>query len=531
MANEKLATLQRRLVAQFGDLLEASSTTSTVDLEPYRSGPRRVARFAMEVLKVKALTRWFEHLCAEYEAGQRYLAIATCHSAGKTFQLQILALYAAFVERKVCVYASASVRQSRFQAGTTLKRLLDQGELKGSVELFVFGCSVPGGGMIAFTPLADVNSSQGWHHEAGLLELLDEFQHADGMLESAFANTTTQKSAVVVAGNPTRMSGDFANIFRLQEEQCIWWRRRVSAAELMADPNYDLIPGLIDEAGVKGFRQQFGQESATFRGRVDAIFPSTPSDALYPLHKLEAAVGRDVTPLMKHPWYAVGVDVGGSDSGDPTVIAIGREDGRYGQLIRLVRFKSGDAETILERVLIELEPLHLKRKRRVDSDTNAILKLGAGYEFVTQQYAGGDPLSMLGTATGRIVVDKNGIGFFLASALVKHGYDAIGFLAQARCTDEKDRKDHLNDKALYAARFRRRLMDDRIGLIDDDGLLEELAAMSHVPDASGKFAVGDKRSMRQLLGHSSDAADACLLCLAGSGHLPFTAGPGRAINL
>src|SRR5207244_1957451 len=133
-----------------------------------------------------------------------------------------------------------------------LKKLLARASPLGG-DVYTYGL-VPhrGGGVVHFIAGDDASALQGYH-DRRVCVILDEFQGGDDeLLEAAFANISGGDSALLVTGNPLAFGTPFHALF--QKNAPGWWKRRVSAEEVIADPTYPLIPGLVTAKWVNQMR-------------------------------------------------------------------------------------------------------------------------------------------------------------------------------------------------------------------------------------------------------------------------------------
>jgi hypothetical protein len=519
-----------RAAKELGDLLaklERGPDRPALDLSPYRTGPDRLLRFVRDVLDVGYTLQWHRDLFAQYEEGRTRLAVASCHGGGKTWAAQVLAIYACWCEEKLVLYCSASQRQVRWQGGTQLKKLLNRSPLEG--EVFVYGC-VPsiGAGQIIFTPVGDASSLQGYHSETGVLFIGDEFQSDDGeTLTAADVVTVDDRSAIVILCNPIRHGGSAYAIFQIPDAPpkfpCPWWRRQVSAFEVVDDPAHPHILGLVTRRKIVEWQQAYGDGSPWFQSRAYARFPRSASNSLYPEHALLAALERGRTgDYVLRGRLGIGIDVAASaegSGGDESCIAISQN----GCLLDLVTWREENTMQTVASAAEILEAYGIRKHSPVSAKSNAVLRTSIGFALMTSGGCG-DPLQA-GHMPANILCDAIGVSKGVLDRLREMGFEVMAFTASKRCDKEQDRDRFANQRAQIADRFRTGLLRNvyafQPAINGLDMLLEELRAYSAFTDQRGKLAVVEKDALRGVLGRSPDRLDAALMAMAGSPNVSF----------
>jgi hypothetical protein len=153
----------------------------------------------------------------------------------------------------------------------------------------------------------------------------DEAQHLeDEQLVALQSCVVGDTNWIVLTGNALNLGGPFHRVATTGDES--WQQTRVTALDVLDDPEAQHIPGLVSKRGVDNIRQTWGQDSAHFQSRVMALFPAQPADALYPEEAIQAAFKRWHDPAFvqsqQHEGLSLGVDVGASDDGDASVMAV-----------------------------------------------------------------------------------------------------------------------------------------------------------------------------------------------------------------
>jgi hypothetical protein len=139
-------------------------------------------------------------------------------------------------------------------------------------------------------------------HDPNMLVVCDE---ASGIPEEIFevgeGALSTPGCLVILTGNPTRVEGTFYNAFG--KDRDIWERYHFNREDLDPTKYPFLDPHYPDRMA-----QKYGRDSNVYRVRVIGDFPTADPDTLIPLWQVEAAVGREISPLPDDP-YVIGVDV------------------------------------------------------------------------------------------------------------------------------------------------------------------------------------------------------------------------------
>lgn len=134
---------------------------------------------------------------------------------------------------------------------------------------------------------------QGFHSE-NIMFLIDE---ASGVVDEVFqvaeGALSTDGALVVMAANPTRMSGYFYDSHHKMRERwaALHWNGEDSP--------------MVSKEYIADMKFKYGEESSIYKIRVRGDFAGNP-DGVIPLDLIEAAIGRDVKPFGPYRW---GLDV------------------------------------------------------------------------------------------------------------------------------------------------------------------------------------------------------------------------------
>jgi hypothetical protein len=465
----------------------------------------RPVAFAREVLNATVLQWQAESLQAFITFD--LLTIATCNGAGKTGGFAPMAmLYCMFVEGGTTIYQTSTSRQARSQIIRELRRWLERAN-NLEATIYQHGVLLPSGAALIVATPGQMESAAGYHDEKLSIFIDESSALDDEIFESLMGNVIADGNRLVLLGNPLRMEGCFAKTHRT--ESADWWKRQVTAAEVIADPSAHLIRGIITAGGVNKLRQTFGEDSAAFQSRVWARFPSTPADALYSEAMLMAAVERHRRGYLLqrngHVGYDVGVDVAANEGeGDESVIAVTRK----GHVLQLLAFREVDTMKQV-RMIADLAQRYSIAARM------PVLLAAPDWPL------DGCPDKYLG-AQATFYVDAIGVGKGLGDRLSELGYFTVLFNASKKCRHERDALMFANEKARVHYKFREMLIAGEIGIPDDPMLLAELRVVSGFTNQSGKLQIVAKDDVRLLLGRSPDRADAVIQGICGEDSVDFS---------
>lgn len=317
---------------------------------------------------------------------------------------------------------------------------------------------------------ANPEALQGFHSE-NILFVLDEASGIDDVVfEVAEGALSTPGARVLMTGNPTRASGYFYDSHHGQRAD--WECLRVPCSE-----SSRVAPEYIDRM------RRYGDESNVYRVRVLGDFPTSDDDAVIPLEWAEAAVGREVQPIMgPRAW---GLDV--------------------------ARF--GDAKTALA-----------KRHNNVLEE-----KVKSWHGKDTMQVAG-ILMSEYDAAAHKpddIFIDVIGIGAGVVDRCKELGLPVHGVNVAER-PSVSDRYMRFRDELWFKGR---EWFESRDCCIPDDSeLIGELTTVNYEILSTGRLQVVSKEQMRRRGKPSPDLADSFLLTFAASRYAKKTWKPLKYDN-
>lgn len=510
-----------RLLTDLGlkveELVEARSTRAkrATDLRPYQQDP---VGFAEKVLHVTTLWEAQKaHLRAVVTA--RRVAAFGGNGAGKTFDDAIIALWWVYSHGGLVIATSAVESQLKNQFMRDVRKLFHQADaLTG--ELFTLSLrrdGYPDSGILC-AAASDPNNLRSYHAPRILVQL----QEAQGLpafaFESAEIMAVGDADRVTVTGNPTAPTGEFFKRCR-----SVHWRAvRFNARE---HPNITeartVIPGGPTRESIAQREADYGHDSAFVQSSVDGEFPTSAIESLFQFAWLERAFALHDAGAFTDADAALrlGVDVGRSTGGDPSVVCVAR-----GRVVRdFIRVQSGDLEVTAGHVAKLSRELGIHPRPLTPDGGAEMVALGGVLVPV------GDPILLEEQARGaRIRVDVIGVGGGVHDRLKGLGYPVEGFNSAAKPTDPKAEGRFANRRAQAYWAVRDRLEAGTLPLprIWADELTRELLATNWAPTGTGKVLIESKRDIKAKLGGASpDFADALVMAIAPGG-LTFAADAG-----
>lgn len=297
-------------------------------------------------------------------------------------------------------------------------------------------------------------------HSPHLLFLIDEasgveevvFQVAEGAL-------TGHNSRVLMASNPTRLSGYFYDSHH--KVRHLWYPIHVSCMD----------SNLVTEKYIESMRIKYGEDSDVWRIRVLGEFPVAGDDILMPLDLVMAATEREVEPVtsMMPVW---GLDVA-----------------RFGSC------KTALAKRQANRLV---EPVKSWYKRDLMDIAGRVLD---EYENTSSDLM-----------PAEIIVDSIGIGAGVLDRLYELGLPVRG-VNVGETPSGKDRFTRLRDELWWRAREWFEGRD--VTIPEDDELIAQLTDVRYRFGSNGKIQIERKEEMMDRGVASPDIADAFVLTMAG----------------
>lgn len=261
--------------------------------------------FAIEICNFTRLDPWQEWYlkCTQNKGkGGKKVAVASCHSSGKTLLSAVLAVH------RLCTYPEArititSATQSQLKSafGGTLQSVIEGSVIKDWFDVQAETITLKGvtGSWIKLQPwsLNRPEAFAGIHCKSPMLIADEASAIAPVIFESWDGNMMHENSLLVMLGNPLHRHGELYDAFH--EKRAFFETASVSA--------YDstfISKGWIDE-----MKETYGEDSDVFRVRVLGQFPKNDIAAFIGEGLIRAAVDRNVLPQMGMPIVA-GIDIG-----------------------------------------------------------------------------------------------------------------------------------------------------------------------------------------------------------------------------
>lgn len=302
------------------------------------------------------------------------------------------------------------------------------------------------------------------------------FDAAEGAFSGAGADTGREALALVIS-TPGDPNGRFYEIHARKPGFHDWFARHVKKDEVIQ-------AGRMSAEWARARAQQWGEESAVYKNRVEGEFAAGEEDSIIPLAHIEAANERwRLWVEMGKPgnFVQVGVDVA-RQGADQTVLALRFDQPKWG----------GDPEG---RTLIAIDDLRYYKFARTTETTGRV-------KGVLRKYG------------GQAVVDVIGYGSGVVDQLREDGFEVVAFSAK-KTTDHVDASGELGfvDKRSASWWLMRELLDPEnrnfvLALPPDDRLTGELAAPKWKPHSGGRIKVEQKEDIKTRIDRSTDSADA-----------------------
>ena len=294
-------------------------------------------------------------------------------------------------------------------------------------------------------------------HATNILFVLEEasgiprqvFEVAEGAL-------TSDNSYAIMAGNPTRTSGYFYEVFH---DNTGIWKLFTFNAELSEN---------VSREAIENFRKKYGRDSDVYRVRVLGEFPTGSTNAVFSATLIEEAIYREVYDDRGAEIWAVDV---ADYNGDRSVLA--KRKGNH--LYDFIAVMNYDLPDLVGLIVREYKQAKVKPKY--------------------------------------IFIDTIGVGASLPSMCHKVGLEnVIGVKASQRAVENEKYK---NARAEWFFRMRDALANGR--LIENDDLIGELGAITYEYSSDDKLQITAKKKIKDALGRSPDIADAFAMTFADYG--------------
>lgn len=445
------------------------------------------------VLKVKLWSKQVEII--ESVRDNPRTAVRSCHGIGKSFTAgQVILWFVNSFSPSIVLSTAPTWRQveklvwkevrASYARARRAGRPLGGNLLPASPELQIVRDQWYAAGLSTNDP----DRFQGYH-EKHILVIVDE---AAGVPEDIFESIegvlTSERSRLLLLGNPTSIGGTFHKAFRgagyhtihigafdtpnftafgiTQDDfESNTWEAKIAGPL----PN----PKLITPAWAYDKFLKWGPDSPAYQARVLGNFPEAGDDTLIPLAWVEAAQAR---------WLD-------DEPGEP--VEIGCDVARFGR----------DATVIATRRGRRVDPLLVHSQK--DTMETAGLIMAAQRE----------------TGASTVKVDEIGIGAGVVDRLRELKCPAVG-VNVASAPVEPERFTNLRTELWWNLREllnpNPRANPNPIALPPDDELLVDLTNVKYRLDSRGRMQLESKDEIKKRLGRSPDRGDAVVLAFAPS---------------
>jgi hypothetical protein len=420
----------------------------------------------------------------------RKVAVKACHGPGKSFTggrlvgwwIDVHPANEAFV-----VTSAPTDPQVKAILWREITRAHKKGDLPGRVtldaqwkiddELVAFGRKPAD---------HDANGFQGIHSRFPLVVLDEACGIPEALWTGADALLTNDDARILAIGNPDDPSSEFAQRCKGSPDDGSsgfsdegWWVITISAFDT---PNFtdepvpdELRPYLTGRTWVEERRTKWGEGSPLWLSKVLGRFPEDASDGVVPWSWLKRCQDPETVDRLGDLEVPVelGVDVGGSELGDETVIMA-----RRGPVIRHDpwRVRSSDSEVIVDTII---EAIRETKATSVKVDS-----IGVGFGVV-------------GSLRRRVATE-------VRWEVEVHGVNV------ATAASQPDKYVNLRGEIWWEiGREYSRLGTWNLTYVEDE-TLQELSTPKY-REVNGKIQVESKEDIRKRLGRSPDNADALLL--------------------
>lgn len=170
---------------------------------------------------------------------------------------------------------------------------------------------------------------QGIH--GGVLAIADEAVGVSAdMIGTLRNNTTADDDRILMIANPTNPASEMGQIWNDPKRAAQWNRITISVLD---SPNFtperellpeDVLKYLASEGYVDDMREEYGEDSANFKARVQGMWALDTGYILFPEEVIQAGLETTVIPDQSDPTH-VGFDVARSEKGDYSYLYTAQE--------------------------------------------------------------------------------------------------------------------------------------------------------------------------------------------------------------
>lgn len=449
-------------------------------------------------------------ICDRFAEGGA-INVQAAHGVGKSLLAACLTVYNTVVMERETITTAPTFRQVAHVLWKEIRKIRSKVKIakcEGGQTFLRYNS----GSAFGFTAQHNNTDAFQGQHAPGLVGIEDEacgISQAidDGMLACA----VDAESVVLRIGNPTDNRTPFAKHCRndgaivipvwthpnvswaydrehrlyewvrvaigLQRGKCQPRSRWLGQLKNFKDP----IPGAISIEWIEKIRHGFGEESAFWISRVNALFPENVADGIIPLSWLKAArVRYDADPeywdnLSAKYYWQLGADVA-DGGGDNHAIAFMRG--------RSVLY---NVQTIVPKADYQ-DTMHLA------DELVAIAK-----RLPQSQFA----------------IDNLGVGAGTLGRVIQQGYLAQACTFSSAPTDTPTYGTKYNNlRTQVYWEFREALQRSDLAIApleDEEGIFEELSAVEYIVNSTGVTVATSKDEVKKKIGRSPDRADAIVM--------------------
>ena len=411
---------------------------------------------------------------------KKRVAVKSGTGVGKTYAAALVALVFLYVFKGVVITTGKSWRQIREQLWGEIHRIwnhsnrhlrttkdmvlggiLNQTDLRVAEKWYMIGFSTD-----------EPDRLRGFHAKNTLLIIDEACGVKKELFEASEAILTSKESHVLLIGNPTDPTGEFAKCF---EPDSGYHQISISCFD---SPNVrhrkHIYPELTSHEWVEAKKKSWGEGSPMYKACVEAEFPEEREDTLIPFRFIQEALDRDLPD--KSPILTFSVDVARYGD-DRTIMGMRRANGKF----RIIEETQGKPTTDTSGRII------FNYKEFTEGMENPLIPINV------------DDIGVGGGVTDMLVeqeVPCNGVN--------------VGEAPEPYPEDEEDTSKYLNKRSQYFWKLRVAFMNGEVD-IDDEELAKDLSRLRYEYTSKGKLQIIDKKKFKTEYGYSPDKADAMML--------------------
>lgn len=408
--------------------------------------------FALDICGFERLDEWQQWLLRSVtDKTIKKIAVASCHSSGKTLLSSVIAVHrlVCYPEGRVMI-TSATESQLKSAFGTTIQGIIEKSLIKDwfnvSAEMITLkGVNNAWIKLRAWS--ANRPESFAGLHCLSPMFIMDEASGIDSVIFEAIEGSMMHPfSKLLLLGNPLHRRGELFDAFNKKRE--FFHTAHVSA--------YDST--FISKEWIEEMENIYGKDSDVFKVRVKGEFPSADIDAFIPEPLIRAAVDREVHVNAMDDTVA-GLDVGKFHDSSVLVVRKGHK------VTKIKEYRTRDLMMLSELVNVDI--------------------IENGIE--------------------RIAVDANGIGSGVADRLRQMHQGKVFDVSLGNLSPDMD-KEYYNGRAKCWGKAKKWL---NYGSIPNSReLIEEGSSLLYSYDIHGRFQLERKKDAVKRGIHSPDHFDA-----------------------